>query len=64
MKQKEVRTFCDFCDKGQKEHGFYVERNVLFYEDSIYGVEGIEINYCPICGSEIISVVEQDGGAE
>jgi len=60
MKKKEIVLHCDFCAGKQNEHGFYIERKYLFYEDSIYGIEGIEIEFCPICGSRI-EWVEQDG---
>ena len=44
---------CYFCNEEEKEHGFSIEGGDLYYDDSMYGSEGIEINYCPICGRKL-----------
>lgn len=52
---------CDFCkepgaDKTWDEggaHEFRISGNALYYYDERYGWEGLEINYCPMCGQHI-----------
>lgn len=34
-------------------HNFVVVKNGLYYHDTEYGWEGIEINYCPWCGRKL-----------
>lgn len=48
---------CEMCNRkysppewnGGGSHNFRVDRNALFYHDSKYGWEGIEIKFCPMC---------------
>lgn len=49
---------CEMCSRtyrppewnGGGRHDFRVSQNALFYHDSKYGWEGIEVKFCPMCG--------------
>jgi len=44
---------CAFCRNKENEHGFFIDGNVLFYEDGKLGTEGIIITTCPHCGRDL-----------
>lgn len=53
---------CDFCGYTELEgylpnkpipHDFRVMGDGLYYADSVYGWEGITVNYCPMCGRKL-----------
>lgn len=52
---------CEMCNRtyrppewnGGGSHDFRVSQNALFYHDSKYGWEGIEVKFCPMCGKPL-----------
>lgn len=44
---------CAFCRSKENEHGFFIDGNMLLYEDGKLGTEGIIITTCPRCGRDL-----------
>lgn len=52
---------CEMCNRtyrppewnGGGSYDFRVSQNALFYHDSKYGWEGIEVKFCPMCGKPL-----------
>ena len=49
---------CEFCKDNEFDqtwdeggaHDFRISQNCLFYYDEQFGWEGMQINFCPVCG--------------